>query len=127
MSAPQCQAVQLLVYLYQDHYPFRYRWPLAVDKETHKLTLLRDKRRGITLLRKLVPTLLMLIMGILSVLDLYLPLPHHGTPEENTLFFIEEDKMMMAKKIWIAMLIGMLQLSAFATSFYTFFLKNVRE
>ncbi|OXA44322.1 hypothetical protein Fcan01_20736 [Folsomia candida] len=121
MSVLQCQSVQLLVYLYQDHYPFMYRWPLAVDKKTHKLTLLHDTRRGITLLRKLVPTLLMLIMGILSVLDVYLPLPHHGTPEENKIFRIKEDKGLMTSKFWITVFVATLQLSASVTAFYTFF------
>ncbi|OXA44545.1 hypothetical protein Fcan01_20656 [Folsomia candida] len=129
MSSLQCQAVQLLKYLYQDHYPFLYRWPFTMDMNTRYLVLLPDTRRGVKLLRKLAPTLVLLIMSILSVLDLYLPFPHNGTPEEDTALLISHtvlslgnDEVIMKSKLWISRLFATLELGITVTAFYTFFL-----
>ncbi|OXA44328.1 hypothetical protein Fcan01_20738 [Folsomia candida] len=128
MSFLQCQAVQVLKYLYHDHYPFLYKWPFTMDKRTHYLVLLPDTRRGITLLRKLAPTLILLILSILSFLDLYLPFPHNGTPEEaktlliNQILSLGNDEVIITSKLWVSVLLTTLELGATVTAFYTFFL-----
>ncbi|OXA37959.1 hypothetical protein Fcan01_27280 [Folsomia candida] len=127
---PECQAVQLLVYLYQDHYPFLYRWPFTLDKKSHYLVLLRDTRRGIGLLRKLVPTLVLLIMDILTVLDLYLPFPHHGSPAEDKallinqtgLSFGENDEVISTSKLWVSIFYANLELISAVSAFCSCFL-----
>ncbi|OXA44546.1 hypothetical protein Fcan01_20655 [Folsomia candida] len=129
MSFLQCQAIQLLKYLYQDHYPFLYKWPFTLDKKTHFLVLLRDTRRGVPLLRKLAPTLVLLIMSILSILDLYVPFPHNGTPEEDKALFINQtvlslgnDEVIMKSKLWVSVFVATMELCITVTAFCTFFL-----